>query len=302
VLEGFNGTIFAYGQTGAGKSWTMQGSDAQPGIIPRSFHDIFDQISARAGPGRQALVRASYLEIYNEGAWPRCVRAREVGRACAARNPPSLHTRHRSLTPAPSASNPRPHAPSSDVRDLLTRDPAAKALELKEHPEAGVYVKDLTSCVVKSAGEIEAILAAGQRNRSVGATLMNAQSSRSHSIFTVTVETSEEGDDGAAHIRVGKLNMVDLAGSERQSKTGATGTRLKEATKINLSLSALGNVISALVDGKASHIPYRVRVCAWTCVHARAHARVRFRVTCERARVRPLLACVSMGMSACLHT
>jgi hypothetical protein len=83
-------------------------------------------------------------------------------------------------------------------------------------------------------------------------------SSRSHSIFTVTVETSDKVVAGAeSHIRVGKLNLVDLAGSERQSKTGATGDRLKEATKINLSLSALGNVISALVDGKSAHIPYR---------------------------------------------
>merc|ERR1719345_474119 len=63
--------------------------------------------------------------------------------------------------------------------------------------------------------------------------------------------------EGETHVKVGKLNIVDLAGSERQSKTGATGDRLKEATKINLSLSALGNVISALVDGKSSHIPYR---------------------------------------------
>ncbi|CAK9100331.1 unnamed protein product [Durusdinium trenchii] len=83
------------------------------------------------------------------------------------------------------------------------------------------------------------------------------RSSRSHSIFMITVEQCGLGTDGAGHIRVGKLNMVDLAGSERQSKTGATGERLKEATKINLSLSALGNVISALVDGKSSHIPYR---------------------------------------------
>merc|ERR1711871_339493 len=81
---------------------------------------------------------------------------------------------------------------------------------------------------------------------------MNAESSRSHSIFTITIETAE-----GEHIRVGKLNMVDLAGSERQSKTGATNETLKEATKINLSLSALGNVISALVDGKTSFIPYR---------------------------------------------
>ena len=65
------------------------------------------------------------------------------------------------------------------------------------------------------------------------------------------------GDGDSQHIRKGKLNLVDLAGSERQAKTQATGDRLKEATKINLSLSALGNVISALVDGKSKHIPYR---------------------------------------------
>ena len=83
---------------------------------------------------------------------------------------------------------------------------------------------------------------------------MNQTSSRSHSIFTIVIECAESSGD---HIRVGKLNLVDLAGSERQSKTGATGDRLKEATKINLSLTALGNVISALVDGKSSYIPYR---------------------------------------------
>merc|ERR1719362_770406 len=88
---------------------------------------------------------------------------------------------------------------------------------------------------------------------------MNALSSRSHAIFSITVECSEKtvGGGQKQRIRVGKLNLVDLAGSERQSKTGATGERLKEATKINLSLSALGNVISALVDGKSAHIPYR---------------------------------------------
>lgn len=101
----------------------------------------------------------------------------------------------------------------------------------------------------------------GRKNRSVGATLMNQDSSRSHSIFTITVECTATlgmaAEDDDSHIRVGKLNLVDLAGSERQSKTGATGDRLKEATKINLSLSALGNVISSLVDGKSGHIPYR---------------------------------------------
>lgn len=77
---------------------------------------------------------------------------------------------------------------------------------------------------------------------------MNQDSSRSHSIFTITVECTG-GTLTHDHVRVGKLNLVDLAGSERQSKTGATGSRLIEAKNINFSLSALGNVISALVDG-----------------------------------------------------
>lgn len=103
---------------------------------------------------------------------------------------------------------------------------------------------------------------------------MNDHSSRSHVIFTVTVERSDLGQDGQQHVRMGKLNLVDLAvshvtaaasrdvpscsqGSERQSKTHAEGERLKESMKINLSLMMLGNVISQLVDGKSRHIPYR---------------------------------------------
>lgn len=86
----------------------------------------------------------------------------------------------------------------------------------------------------------------------VGATAMNLESSRSHAMFTVTIESCRNG-----LVTQGKLQLVDLAGSERQSKTGAQGERLKEAAKINLSLSTLGNVISSLVDGKSTHIPYR---------------------------------------------
>jgi len=210
VLLGFNGTIFAYGQTGTGKTYTMEGVRNDPerrGVIPNSFEHIFTHISR--SQNQQYLVRASYLEIYQE-----------------------------------------------EVRDLISKDQAHR-LELKERPDTGVYVKDLSSFVTKSAAEIERVMILGNQNRSVGATNMNEHSSRSHAIFVITVECSELGVDGENHIRVGKLNLVDLAGSERQAKTGAQGERLKEATKINLSLSALGNVISALVDGRSSHIPYR---------------------------------------------
>ncbi|KAJ8607170.1 hypothetical protein CTAYLR_007347 [Chrysophaeum taylorii] len=211
VLSGFNGTIFAYGQTGAGKTFTMEGASEPPelrGIIPNAFQHIFDRVAV-AEETKQFLVRGSYLEIYNE-----------------------------------------------EIRDLLAKDPKNR-LELKENLESGVYVKDLTSFVVKSSHEIDQVMQAGKKNRSVGATLMNAGSSRSHAIFTIIVECCETDAERGSHIHVGKLNLVDLAGSERQAKTGATGDRLKEATKINLSLSALGNVISALVDGKSQHIPYR---------------------------------------------
>ena len=146
---------------------------------------------------------------------------------------------------------------NEEIRDLLAAKAQQNSLELRESADAGVYVQGLTSTLVKSVSEIDNVLQRGKKNRSVGSTLMNSQSSRSHSIFSIVVECCTTDENNNEHIHVGKLNLVDLAGSERQSKTGATGERLKEATKINLSLSALGNVISALVDGKAHHIPYR---------------------------------------------
>lgn len=139
---------------------------------------------------------------------------------------------------------------------MLSKNPKNR-LELREKPDSGVYVKDLSYFAVKGVSEIKEVMTIGMKNRSVGETLMNNESSRSHSLFTITIERSEIGPDQKQHIRVGKLNMVDLAGSERLSKTGASGDRLKEATKINLSLSTLCHVISALTDPKATYIPYR---------------------------------------------
>ncbi|PIO68737.1 kinesin motor domain protein [Teladorsagia circumcincta] len=134
---------------------------------------------------------------------------------------------------------------NEEVRDLLGADKNQK-LEIKEHAERGVYVAGLSMHVCHDVKSCHELMDKGFNNRHVGATLMNKDSSRSHSIFTVYVEGMMENGS----IRTGKLNLVDLAGS-------ATGDRFKEATKINLSLSALGNVISALVDGKSKHIPYR---------------------------------------------
>ncbi|CAH2010924.1 unnamed protein product [Acanthoscelides obtectus] len=212
VLEGYNATIFVYGQTGCGKSFTMEGikdNPAQKGVISRAFEHIFEAISVASGIKYLALV--SYLEIYNE-----------------------------------------------HIRDLLLCSEKLNGtpLTLKESPNEGVTVPGLTSHPVHNAAECEHLLNLGSKNRMIGATLMNQNSSRSHSIFTISIEQISNVNNNEC-IMKGKLNLVDLAGSERQTKTGATGERLREATKINLSLSALGNVISALVDGKAKHIPYR---------------------------------------------
>ncbi|KAF7401093.1 hypothetical protein HZH68_006913 [Vespula germanica] len=211
VLQGYNGTILAYGQTGTGKTYTMSGAKTPPqlrGVIPNTFAHIFGHI-AKADENQKFLVRATYLEIYNE-----------------------------------------------EVRDLLGKDQSSR-LEVKERPDIGVFVKDLSGYVVNNADDLDRIMSLGNKNRVVGATAMNVSSSRSHAIFTITVESSQLGEDGEQHVKMGKLHLVDLAGSERQSKTKASGVRLREATKINLSLSTLGNVISALVDGQSSHVPYR---------------------------------------------
>lgn len=131
-------------------------------------------------------------------------------------------------------------------------------LEIKEHPALGVYVKGLQEIVVDHAAKLSSIVDQGMRNRTVASTQMNADSSRSHSVFMITVHQKDE-EDASKNI-FAKINLVDLAGSERVKSTGATGATLKEGANINKSLSSLGNVINALVEagkGKAVFIPYR---------------------------------------------
>lgn len=206
ILSGFNGTIFAYGQSGAGKTHTMEGEGNDKGIVIRTFEEIFDIISKSCKT--QYLVRASYLEIYRD-----------------------------------------------NIRDLLCTSNIK--CELRESKELGVYVKNISSFVCKNIKQIKTLIDSGNKNRCTGFTDMNARSSRSHAIVTITVEMGHMEDQSKSPVRVGKLNLVDLAGSERQSKTNTEGKRLKEASRINLSLTALGNVISALADNKGHFVPYR---------------------------------------------
>ncbi|XP_031641022.1 kinesin-like protein Klp68D [Contarinia nasturtii] len=220
VLEGFNCCVFAYGQTGTGKTFTMEGIRSKnvrasaidsigennkelEGIIPRAFEQIWSNISRLEN--MNFLVAVSYLEIYME-----------------------------------------------ELRDLLKPN-SSKSLELREHEQMGVYVPNLHSVLCKNVDEMLNVMAQGNKNRTTGKTNMNEHSSRSHAIFMIKIEMC---DLDTNKVKVGKLNLIDLAGSERQSKTGATADRLKEASKINRALSSLGNVISALAEN-SPHIPYR---------------------------------------------
>ncbi len=207
VLAGYNGTVFAYGQTGAGKSYTMMGDmeDMQnKGIIPRIVEQLFAAFQT-APQHMEFTVKVGYMEIYMER-----------------------------------------------IRDLL--NPQKDNLAIHEDKLHGVYVKDLTEAYANSAEEVYAYLQIGQRSRVTAATNMNQESSRSHSVFVITIS---QKDTITGTQKSGVLYLVDLAGSEKVGKTGASGQTLEEAKKINKSLSALGMVINSLTDGKSSHIPYR---------------------------------------------
>lgn len=149
------------------------------------------------------------------------------------------------------------------TQDLLV-DPASRpqgGLKIREHKQLGVYVQDLTKHPVDSYEAIEEKMEEGQRNRSIGATQMNATSSRAHTIITIEFKQISF-ENGRPSEKLSVINLVDLAGSEKAGQTGATGDRLKEGCAINKSLSVLGKVISCLADkamGKAKGevVPYR---------------------------------------------
>ncbi|KAM6995674.1 kinesin-like protein KIF13A isoform 2-T2 [Tautogolabrus adspersus] len=155
------------------------------------------------------------------------------------------------------------------VRDLLDPKGSRQSLKVREHKVLGPYVDGLSQLAVTNFEDIEVLMSEGNKSRTVAATNMNEESSRSHAVFSIIVtQTLYDLKSGNSGEKVSKLSLVDLAGSERVSKTGAAGERLKEGSNINKSLTTLGCVISALADqsagkGKAKFVPYRDSVLTW---------------------------------------
>ncbi|CAN6346931.1 unnamed protein product [Urochloa humidicola] len=206
VMDGFNVCIFAYGQTGTGKTFTMEGIPENRGVNYRALEEIF-RMSEDRKTSIAYTFSVSILEVYNE-----------------------------------------------KIRDLLDEsNDQSKRLDIKQSADGTQEVPGLIEAPIYNIDGVWEKLKFGARNRSVGSTNANELSSRSHSLVRVTVKSEHlvMGQRSRSH-----MWMVDLAGSERVGKTGVEGDRLKESQFINKSLSALGDVISALAS-KSSHIPYR---------------------------------------------
>ncbi|KAJ9180760.1 hypothetical protein P3X46_008969 [Hevea brasiliensis] len=222
VLEGFNCTVFAYGQTGTGKTYTMEGGmrnkggdlPAEAGVIPRAVRQIFDTLEAQ---NADYSMKVTFLELYNE----------EITDLLA---------------------------PEDTLR--CTDDRQKKPISLMEDGKGCVVVRGLEEEAVYSANEIYTLLERGAAKRRTADTLLNKRSSRSHSVFSITVHVKEASVGDEELIKCGKLNLVDLAGSENISRSGAREGRAREAGEINKSLLTLGRVINALVE-RSAHIPYR---------------------------------------------
>ncbi|XP_061351325.1 kinesin-like protein KIN-5B [Gastrolobium bilobum] len=222
VLDGFNCTVFAYGQTGTGKTYTMEGGmrkkggdlPAEAGVIPRAVRQIFDILEAQ---NADYSIKVTFLELYNE----------EVTDLLS---------------------------PEDNYR--LIEEKQKKPVTLMEDGKGCVVVRGLEEESVYSVSEIYNLLERGASKRRTADTLLNKRSSRSHSVFTITVYVKETVIGDEELIKCGKLNLVDLAGSENILRSGAREGRAREAGEINKSLLTLGRVINALVEHSA-HVPYR---------------------------------------------
>ncbi|POM80475.1 Kinesin-like protein [Phytophthora palmivora] len=234
VLNGFNATVFAYGCTGAGKTYTMLGTQKQPGIMARTLEDLFRNIErVHADPAGRTRYRVtvSFLEVYNEN-------IRDL--LCANSSCSSSSTM-----------------------------PTSEFLDLREDPVRGSVVAGLSEVEACNAQEVMKLLRRGNKYRSQESTTANSASSRSHAVLQMHIEQQEKlspgddpefGDSDDMEVKFGKLSLVDLAGSERAAVTQNRGQRLLEGANINRSLLALGNCINALGEKGASagsFVPYR---------------------------------------------
>ena len=232
-MEGYHGTVFAYGMTGTGKTFSMQGTRDSPGVIPLAITDIFSYI--RETPHREFLLRVSYLEIYNEKI-------------------------HDLLTPPAAGGMGAPHQ---------------EEIKLREDSKRGVFASPLKEEIVQSPTQLLRVIARGDQSRKTRSTQYNAQSSRSHAVVQIVVESRERAPVGKSAndkraallpggVRVSTLSMIDLAGSERAANDKERRT---EGAHINKSLLTLGTVIAKLsgdkdsngnpTDKEGKHLPYR---------------------------------------------
>lgn len=250
VLDGYNGSIIAYGQTCSGKTHTMMGprggapellaSDEQ-GLVPRALRHLLDRLGSRSEQEVSWSLSMSVFELYNE----QLIDLLTPKTSTAVMAPKPMGSSDASASPMLATSPPVLSAAGANLRIREDRSPGGR----------GVFVENLSSRDVRSAQEALAVIQDSAKSKHMGATASNETSSRSHTIvqlFVAQVNHVEGGTKTAS-----QLVLVDLAGSERADKTGAVGQRMKEAQNINLSLSLLGNVINKLTDGKSMHIPYR---------------------------------------------
>ena len=234
AVQGYNGTIFAYGQTGSGKTYTMLGEEKyhNHGVVQHLAEHLFTSIKKfRKTVSYECTV--SYLQIYQE----------ELSDLLAVE----------SDVKSIGSYSPKRH------NDVLAQQAPDKPLHIRHDKVGlrGIYVENAREVPVESEEEIMDLLAQGERRRVTGSTSMNKQSSRSHAILTIRLRIQDKEDPDGTSLKMSKISLIDLAGSERQSLTEASGNRLREGSKINQSLSALGNVVKALTAKNKGHIPYR---------------------------------------------
>lgn len=203
----------------------MGNPSSQAGMIPRALFRLFHQLDKS---GSDFSVKISFVELYNEEL--RDLLAPELSAPVGSAQPMGLGN---------------------------SKDAGQGGLKIfDDSTKKGVFIQGLEEAAVNNVADALALLTKGSHRRQIAATKFNDHSSRSHSVFSITVHTKETSTIGDDLLKVGKLNLVDLAGSENIGRSGAENQRAREAGMINQSLLTLGRVINALVD-RSSHVPYR---------------------------------------------